>query len=409
MGRFRPWFDWRGMVRLTVLGVGLSFAGAASAGVTFGYQFGSPQWRWDADDSRRVYAPGEGTIERSLVGGLRYSVEGGSLADFFARFTWDIAPSENAFHQAFENAFDHWRATDPATRLGTAVTFTEDFGTAVNEGNSASPGFGNLRLGSEIDIFATPLAAGSGFAQVSAFGAVGVELTSGVANYNGNFAISGADVHLSTSQFSVESFELLLTHELGHALGLADAELADGANVFLDDNYDGTNSATASATLTNSWAARIDPFDPDNLSAAGLQLYKVANSDPGLDAPGARILMESNDAGELPAMLHADDYAMRQFLYPMVLSAQAGDTDGDGDVDLSDLNNVRNNFGGAGAGDTSPFDGDVDLDDLNAVRNNFGSSPAVAVPEASALALASLGVGSLFSVLVPFRRGTRGK
>ncbi len=50
-----------------------------------------------------------------------------------------------------------------------------------------------------------------------------------------------------------------------------------------------------------------------------------------------------------------------------------GDTDDDGDVDLTDLNNVRNNFGSAAApiGDTDD-DGDVDLDDLNAVRNNFG-------------------------------------
>lgn len=57
-----------------------------------------------------------------------------------------------------------------------------------------------------------------------------------------------------------------------------------------------------------------------------------------------------------------------------------GDTDDDGDVDLNDLNNVRNNFGTATPpiGDTDD-DGDVDLDDLNAVRNNFGfvsGSPA---------------------------------
>jgi glucose/arabinose dehydrogenase len=48
-----------------------------------------------------------------------------------------------------------------------------------------------------------------------------------------------------------------------------------------------------------------------------------------------------------------------------------GDTDGNCIVDLSDLNAVRNNFGGEGEGDAD-FDGDVDLKDLNAVRNNFG-------------------------------------
>jgi len=49
-----------------------------------------------------------------------------------------------------------------------------------------------------------------------------------------------------------------------------------------------------------------------------------------------------------------------------------GDTDGDNDVDLDDLNNVRNNFGANGIGDTDG-DNDVDLDDLNNVRNNFGA------------------------------------
>ncbi len=53
-----------------------------------------------------------------------------------------------------------------------------------------------------------------------------------------------------------------------------------------------------------------------------------------------------------------------------------GDTDEDGDVDLEDLNNVRNYFGYVGTefpGDATG-DGVVDLDDLNAVRNNFGAT-----------------------------------
>lgn len=54
-------------------------------------------------------------------------------------------------------------------------------------------------------------------------------------------------------------------------------------------------------------------------------------------------------------------------------SGLAGDTDADGDVDLEDLNNVRNQFGGLGLGD-SDGDRDVDLEDLNAVRNQFGAS-----------------------------------
>jgi hypothetical protein len=46
------------------------------------------------------------------------------------------------------------------------------------------------------------------------------------------------------------------------------------------------------------------------------------------------------------------------------------------DIDLHELNKVRNNFGGNGPGD---FDGSglVDLEDLNYVRNNFGTSPVL--------------------------------
>lgn len=53
-----------------------------------------------------------------------------------------------------------------------------------------------------------------------------------------------------------------------------------------------------------------------------------------------------------------------------------GDTNGDGRVDLADLNNVRNNFGAVGPGVLGDANGDnqVNLADLNAVRNNFGAS-----------------------------------
>ena len=77
---------------------------------------------------------------------------------------------------------------------------------------------------------------------------------------------------------------------------------------------------------------------------------------------------------------------------------QVGDTNGDGVVNIDDLNSVRNNFGsGDGSdlsgipGDAVPFDGFVNIDDLNAVRNNFGAG-AAAVPEPAGLALCGCGL-----------------
>lgn len=86
-----------------------------------------------------------------------------------------------------------------------------------------------------------------------------------------------------------------------------------------------------------------------------------------------------------------------------------GDADGDYNVDLVDLNVVRNNFGAfAGGPDEGDLDGDgvVGLGDLNHVRNTFGNlapftlgpeydvTPA-AVPEPAALSLMALGgIGS---------------
>lgn len=71
-----------------------------------------------------------------------------------------------------------------------------------------------------------------------------------------------------------------------------------------------------------------------------------------------------------------------------------GDTNGDQAVDIDDLKNVRNNFGGIGLGDTNN-DGSVDLTDLNNVRNFFGVSTPQVVPESSGVALAGVGLLAL--------------
>lgn len=93
--------------------------------------------------------------------------------------------------------------------------------------------------------------------------------------------------------------------------------------------------------------------------------------------------------------------------YGSLTTGQIGDTDEDGDVDLTDLNAVRNNFGSSGApglpGDAFPFDGVVDLGDLNGVRNNFGATGSAAVPEPAS---AILGLGALVGLSL-FRRTKR--
>ncbi len=87
-----------------------------------------------------------------------------------------------------------------------------------------------------------------------------------------------------------------------------------------------------------------------------------------------------------------DGTAMLFNFSAVVLPDLPGDTNADRVVDMTDLNNVRNNLGGHGLGDVSPFDGDVDLDDLNAVRNNFGAvADGEPVPEPATLALQVIG------------------
>lgn len=108
-----------------------------------------------------------------------------------------------------------------------------------------------------------------------------------------------------------------MTHEIGHALGLGDVEFGINPGIFIDDNFDGSDRATALATLTNSWAGLVDPFNP---AASPLSLFDVQDADPGVDTPGVDILMESFIPDALigdPTSLRNDDYGGRQFLYPV--------------------------------------------------------------------------------------------
>jgi hypothetical protein len=93
-----------------------------------------------------------------------------------------------------------------------------------------------------------------------------------------------------------------------------------------------------------------------------------------------------------------EDANLRPRLVVSYFVPTPGDTNGDGNVDLVDLNNVRNHFGESGspvAGDTAPFDGSVDLIDLNNVRNHFGASASRNAPEPSTVVLVSVALACI--------------
>ena len=271
-------------------------------------------------------------VERSLDSGLRYSIEGGSYQALLDQLQWRSAPpSVGDFQAAIDMAFDRWEAVDPESGLGTDLFFVPDLGTpAVLESFDGPTRVWKLNRGAEIDLFARPRFVDIGsLAGVSTFGdpdSNTVALTSGVENYPAP-VISGADISMASDYAwpSLDFFHRILTHEIGHAIGLRDVNFHSerrGWSLFYDDNFDPTSDATALATLTNSFAHLIDPLDPDN--SPGLNLYEpcdepeslgeTCTSRPGFDTPGVNLIETSPQFD--PIFPQNDEFAGRQFLYP---------------------------------------------------------------------------------------------
>lgn len=156
--------------------------------------------------------------------------------------------------------------------------------------------------------------------------------------------------------------------------------------------------------LILSVASRDETFEGGNVAARTMLSYDYDDSGSGDFIVQSRMVTAISGGtsvfGDLLALTDTDFYfAWVDFTNPLSLDAAPnvpGDTDGDRDVDLNDLNNVRNNFGGVAPpiGDTDG-DNDVDLDDLNAVRNNFGAvAGSNSVPEPATWALAFAGMAA---------------
>ena len=162
----------------------------------------------------------------------------------------------------------------------------------------------------------------------------------GTAFLHGNATYQAIGLATVTSPNDFDNAAHLISHELGHSLGLS--------------------HAFSSANLMKSNAT---PDSGEELTEQGLEQISTLRAS--------------------------------QFLISMP-TPSAADFDGNGHVDVSDLLVWQNGYGGFYADGDSDFDGDVDGTDFLTWQRSLGTSPALpigsVIPEPSVFALASLGL-----------------
>jgi hypothetical protein len=307
----------KGMTKKLVAIIICGVAPFVNAGVISGSNTLDGGSRWNAD-----YFDISGIGERSLDGGLRYSLQGGSMSAYRDLFSWNLLPSEQDFTNAVQGAFDVWSSVDPVSGLGSDLSFVSDFSSNVQ----GILGGGSNIAGAEIDLFGVNDAyfwdpgnnRNQGETWVSTKSTLAT-LTSGTTNYQAR-SISGVDIYLnnnSNAVYTLDVFSRLLMHEIGHGLGLRDVE-SNISSSFIDDNFDPNDPVN---TLNNSWASLVNVYDP---KSSPLSVYNIGNA---TSVSGVDLLMESNGLGisvgnplgnQNP--LTNDEYGMRQFLYPFIAS-----------------------------------------------------------------------------------------
>ncbi|MBI4129831.1 hypothetical protein HY468_00795, partial [Candidatus Roizmanbacteria bacterium] len=137
----------------------------------------------------------------------------------------------------------------------------------------------------------------------------------------------------------------------------------NGATVYV--GFD-TRATILPAWLDTSW--QQDTREPFASADTGFTLYKKSYPQ-GEVVLGGNKTPPSQGAGSMYTVVVVPQQTS---LTPT--PATPGDTDSDGDVDLSDLTTLLTDFGKSGTtlpGDTDG-DGDVDLADLTTLLSNFG-------------------------------------